>query len=147
MNHKNLRQNNQVVKLFLAKKNGKSVQNKNTKTKTWYIKPSMGYYELVSDVKKMASCEDLHFLDQTLVCTYTYVLFFLERDRDPDKDHETWQLTKSPISTSMTAEINYLCTFLNSRCKTAEIKGFSIYLLLICLLFGPYHLPPLLTYN
>ena len=49
----------------------------------------MGYYELVSDVKKMASCEDLHFLDQTLVCTYTYVLFFLERDRDPDKDHET----------------------------------------------------------
>lgn len=55
MNHKNLRQNNQVVKLFLAKKNGKSVQNKNTKTKTWYIKPSMGYYELVSDVKKMES--------------------------------------------------------------------------------------------
>ena len=78
MNHKNLRQNNQVVKLFLAKKNGKSVQNK--KTKTWNIKPSMWYYELGSDVKKMASCEDLHFLDQTLVCTYTYYFFLKETE-------------------------------------------------------------------
>ena len=141
MNHKNLRQNNQVVKLFLAKKNGKSVQNK--KTKTWNIKPSK-YVILWISVwcKENGKLWGPTFFRSDF-SLYIHILFFLERDRDPDKDHETWQLTKSPISTSMTAEINYLCTFLNSRCKTAEIKG----LLLIWLLFGPYHLHPLLTYN